>query len=31
VDPQGALHALFSAPHDPARIAADYRQIVEAS
>jgi protein SCO1/2 len=31
VDPQGALHALFSGPHDPARIAADYRQIVEAS
>jgi protein SCO1/2 len=31
VDPQGALHALFSAPHDPARIAADYRQIVGAT
>lgn len=31
VDPEGALHALFSAPHDANVIAADYRRIVEAS
>jgi len=28
IDPDGALHALFSTPHDPARIAADVRRIV---
>lgn len=30
VDPNGALHALFSSPHVPAVIAADYRRIVTA-
>lgn len=30
VDPQGALRALFSGPHDPASIATDYRRIVGA-
>lgn len=28
IDPDGALHALFSAPHDPSKIAADVRRIV---
>jgi protein SCO1 len=27
IDPQGAMHALFSTPHDPAKIAHDYRRI----
>ena len=30
VDPDGALHALFSAPHTPQLIAADYRRIAGA-
>jgi protein SCO1/2 len=30
VDPQGAMHALFSTPHDPAKIANDYQRIVGA-
>jgi len=30
-DPQGAMHALFSAPHTAATIAADYRRIVGAT
>jgi len=30
VDPNGALHALFSSPHVPAVIASDYRRIVDA-
>lgn len=29
VDPNGALRALFSTPHSPAIIAADYRRIVD--
>lgn len=28
VDPDGALHALFSSPHDPSQLAADLRRIV---
>lgn len=28
IDPQGAMHALFSTPHDVAKIADDYRRIV---
>jgi protein SCO1 len=28
IDPQGAMHALFSTPHDPTKIAQDYRRIV---
>jgi len=28
IDPAGALRALFSTPHDPSKIAADYRRIV---
>lgn len=28
VDPQGALHALFSAPHDPSKLTADLRRII---
>jgi protein SCO1 len=28
IDPEGAMHALFSTPHDPAKIAQDYRRIV---
>ena len=30
IDPDGALHALFSAPHTPKLIAADYRRITGA-
>jgi protein SCO1 len=30
IDPQGAMHALFSTPHDVAAIADDYRRIVGA-
>jgi protein SCO1 len=30
IDPDGALHALFSAPHSPKLIAEDYRRIVAA-
>lgn len=30
IDPSGALHALFSTPHDAAKIAGDYRRIVGA-
>jgi protein SCO1/2 len=30
IDPAGALHALFSTPHDAAKIAADLRRIVTA-
>jgi protein SCO1/2 len=30
IDPQGAMRALFSTPHEPAIIAADYRRIVAA-
>lgn len=30
IDPSGAMHALFSTPHDAAKIAADYRRIVTA-
>lgn len=30
IDPSGALRALFSTPHSPAIIAADYRRIVDA-
>ena len=30
IDPQGAMRALFSTPHEPAVIAADYRRIVAA-
>jgi protein SCO1/2 len=28
IDPQGSMRALFSTPHDPAKIAQDYRRIV---
>jgi cytochrome oxidase Cu insertion factor (SCO1/SenC/PrrC family) len=31
IDPAGALHALFSTPHDPAKIAEDFRRIVSAA
>jgi hypothetical protein len=30
VGPDGALRALFSAPHEPTKIAADYRRIAAA-
>jgi protein SCO1/2 len=30
IDPNGAIHALFSTPHDAAKIAADYRRLVSA-
>ena len=30
IDPQGAMHALFSTPHVASEIAADYRRIVKA-
>jgi len=30
IGPDGALHALFSAPHEPDKIAADYRRIAAA-
>lgn len=29
VDPEGALRAVFSAPHDAAKLAADFRQVVD--
>lgn len=29
IDPEGRLHAIFAAPHDAARLARDYRRIVD--